>query len=276
MKRIILMLAVLVAAISAQSSFDVLNLPASSTDAGLGLNHSPMLKPSRILTNPDELATLTVWNWVADIQGANVAIQLPQYYTQLQVVNYGELEYREDIPTSDPLSTFSYVVYNLGLATARPMGKLTLGLGLDLLMERSLNAKSSALGLNADLAYPMSSTSLVRVGLSHLGGGSKLDTESTELPSEMWLEYEYQNGPLAAGVELSSGDYIFSTGARYRLLERFEFMAGLQLETFENTLEIHPSSGITASWSNFNLGYSLYHLAHNLGPRNYITLYWSF
>jgi hypothetical protein len=59
-----------------QTGFDILSTPTDARDASLGLTLNPTVKPTRILTHPETTVTLSVWNWVADIQGAYMGIAL--------------------------------------------------------------------------------------------------------------------------------------------------------------------------------------------------------
>ncbi|MEA3288196.1 MAG: hypothetical protein U9Q77_12590, partial [Candidatus Marinimicrobia bacterium] len=97
-----------------QSGFDILNTPTDARDAALGISLNPTVKPTRILTHPEHIVTLNVWNWIADIQGAYLGIGLKNAFVNVQAMHSGELEYRNDIPTEDPLSTFEYTLINLG------------------------------------------------------------------------------------------------------------------------------------------------------------------
>ncbi len=259
-----------------QSSLDILSSPMDNRDAAMGINLSPIVKPTRILTHPGQTATLNVWNWVADIQGATIGLGLDNTYLSVQAMHSGEIEIRNDIPTEEPLSTFEYTLFDFSAAHAHQWQKLTLGLGAELVYERTLNASATGLAFNAAAAYRVSSQYQVATGLRHFGVMGKLDEESTELPTELWLEIEVQLKNFLLLAELNSGSIPISLGFSYAPLKRFEFMTGVQIESTDPSVTVHPSAGFTTAWTNFTLGYSIYQMDHTLGPRQYITLYWDY
>jgi len=259
-----------------QSGFDILSTPTDARDASLGLSLNPTVKPTRILTHPESAVTLSVWNWVADIQGAYMGIALDKAHLSFQAMNSGELEYRNEIPTEEPLSTFQYNLFNTGGAYARAWGPVMLGLGAELVYERTLNASATSLSLNLATAYRASDHWLVSGGLRHFGVSGKLDEESTKLPSEVWLEVDADFKQLSVMTEVNNGSLPAALGLSYALLERFELMGGFQLEAADPDLRIHPSAGFTAAWSNFTFGYAIYQLNHTLGARHFISLFWNY
>ncbi len=275
LKRIILTLTI-IGMVWGQSGFDILSTPTDARDASLGLSLNPIIKPTRILTHPESAVTLSVWNWVADIQGAYMGIALDHTYLSFQAMNSGELEYRNDIPTEEPLSTFQYNLFNTGGAYAKEVGPFILGLGGELVYERSLNASASSLALNLAAAYPVNDHLNVSSGLRHFGVSGKLDEESTTLPAEMWLEADANFDQLSLLTEINTGAFPFAAGLSYSLLNKFELMGGFQLESADPDMRIYSSAGFTAEWSNFTLGYSIYQLNHTLGARHFISLFWNY
>lgn len=275
MRRIILSLT-MIGMVWCQSGFDILSTPTDARDASLGLSLNPTVKPTRILTHPEHAVTLSVWNWVADIQGAYMGIALDNAHLSFQAMNSGELEYRNDIPTEEPLSTFQYNLFNTGGAYARAWGPVILGLGAELVYERTLNASATSLSLNLAAAYPLSNNFLVSGGFRHFGVSGELDEESTELPSAMWLEADANFKQLNILAEISNGSFPAAFGLSYSLMEKFELMGGIQIESADPDIRIHPSAGFTADWSNFTFGYSMYQLNHTLGARHFISLFWNY
>lgn len=275
MKRIFLVLTMMGLAWG-QTGFDILSTPTDARDASLGLTLNPTVKPTRILTHPEAAVTLSVWNWVADIQGAYMGVALNNVHLSFQAMNSGELEYRNEIPTEEPLSTFQYNLFNTGGAYAREFGPVILGLGGELVYERTLNASSTSLALNLAAAYPLNDRFIVSGGLRHFGLSGELDEETTKLPSEMWVEVDAQFNQLSVLAELNSGSFPNAVGLSYSLLDKFEIMGGFQVEAADPDVRIHPSAGFTADWSNFTLGYSIYQLNHTLGARHFISLFWNY
>ena len=259
-----------------QTGFDILSTPTDARDASLGLTLNPTVKPTRILTHPESTVTLSVWNWVADIQGAYMGIALNNAHLSFQALNSGELEYRNDIPTEDPLSTFQYNLFNTGGAYARELGPVILGFGGELVYERSLNASATSLSVHLAVAYPVSDHLFVSGGMRHFGISGELDAESTKLPSEMWLEVDADFGQFSLMTEVNNGSLPAAAGLTYSLLDKFQFMGGIQIEPADPDLRIHPSAGFTTDWSNFSLGYSIYQMNHTLGARHFISLFWNY
>jgi len=274
-KQIILALMMVGMALG-QSGFDILSTPTDSRDASLGLTLNPTVKPTRILTHPESSVTLSVWNWVADVQGAYMGIALNNAHLSFQAMNSGDLEYRNDIPTEEPLSTFQYNIFNAGGSYAKAFGSFILGLGTELIHERSLNANATSLSLNMAAAYPMSESLIASGGVRHFGISNELDEESTQLPSEMWLEVDATLGQLSVMGEVSDGAFPTALGLSYTLMDKFELMGGIQLESADPDMRVHPSAGFTADWSNFTLGYSIYQMNHTLGARHFISLFWNY
>ncbi len=274
-KRILLVLSMMVSLWS-QSIFDVLSTPTDARDAALGLSLNPTVKPTRILTHPESAVTLSVWNWVADIQGAYMGIAVDNAHLSFQVLNSGELEYRNDIPTEDPLSTFQYNLFNGGGAYARDMGPLILGIGGEVVYERTLNASSTSLSMNIAGAYKLGDQFTLSGGVRHFGAGGKLDEESTLLPTEGWLEVDANIGQLSLLTEINNGSFPAAMGVTYSFMDEFEFMGGIQVESADPDLRIYPSAGFLMDWSTFTLGYSIYQLNHTLGARHFISLFWNY
>lgn len=275
MKQIIIVLA-MVGMVWSQTGFDILSTPTDARDASLGLTLNPTVKPTRILTHPESSVTLSVWNWVADIQGAYMGIALKNAHLSLQAMNSGELEYRNEIPSEEPLSTFEYNLFNTGGAYAREIGPVILGLGGELIYERSLNASATSLSLNLAAAYPVNDHLWVSGGFRHFGVSGELDEESTKLPAELWLEVDADFNHLSVLAEVNGGSIPSAIGLSYSLLEKFELMGGIQIESADSDMRIHPSAGFTADWSNFTLGYSMHQLNHTLGARHFISLFWNY
>jgi len=276
MKKYLIPLMLLLTGVQAQSGFDILNTPTDTRDAARGVTLNPIVKPTLILTRPEHQVTLNVWNWVAGVQGATMGIGLEGVYLNLQAMHSGELEYRNAIPTEEPLSTFEYTLFDFGGAHARQFGPLTLGLGAEFLYERTLNASAAGLSLNLATAYTLHEKILLGAGLRHFGITGKLDTEASALPGEVWLDLQLQLPQIALITEWNSGSLPLAAGARMGLADNFEILAGFQLEPAEPTLKIHPSAGFTAAWNSFTFGSAIYQLDHNLGPRHFISLYWNY
>jgi len=259
-----------------QSSLDILSTPTDTRDAALGINLSPSVKPTRILTHPNQSVTLNVWNWVADIQGATMGIGLDNTFLGVQAMHSGEIEVRDKIPTEQPLSTFEYTLFDMSAAHAHQWQDVTIGLGAQLIYERTLNASATGLAFNFAAAYQLSDKYLVSGGIRHFGVTGKLDEESTDLPTELWAGVDAQFENFSVLMELNNGPIPTSAGVSYALFKRFELMAGIQVESTDPSATVHPSAGFTASWTNFTLGYAIYQMDHTLGPRQFITLYWDY
>ncbi len=272
----LLILASLMGVVFGQSGFDILSTPTDSRDAALGLSLNPTVKPTRILTHPESAVTLNVWNWVADIQGAFMGIALDKMHLSVQAMNSGDLEYRNDIPSDDPISTFQYNLFNTGAAYAHEVGSVILGIGAELVYERTLNASSTGLSLNVAGAYALNDNYLFSGGLRHFGATGELDEESTELPSEAWVDVDARYSNLLVMAEINSGPIPNALGLSYTLLDNFELMSGIQIEAADSEMRIHPSAGFTAGWTNFTLGYSIYQMNHKLGPRHFFSLFWNY
>ncbi len=276
MTRHIIILLTIFSITLSQSSFDILNTPTDTRDAALGINLNPTVKPTRILTHPEHVVTLSVWNWVADIQGAYIGIGLNNVHVSIQALHSGELEYRNDIPSEDPISTFEYTLFNMGGAYAQQWKQFTLGLGTELVYERTLNASSTGLSFNLAAAYAINENFQLSGGFRHFGITGKLVEESTTLPTEVWAEVDADYGQLAILTEINTGSIPLAAGLSYSLLDNFELLGGIQIEPADPSINFHPSGGFTAAWTNFTLGYTIYQMDHNLGPRHFITLYWSY
>ncbi len=274
-KRIALVLT-MIGMVWSQSGLDILSTPTDARDASLGLTLNPTVKPTRMLSHPESAVTFSVWNWVADIQGAYMGIALENVHLSFQAMNSGELEYRNEIPTEEPLSTFQYNIFNTGAAYARELGPLILGLGAELVYERTLNASASSLAINLATAYKLSDGLLISGGLSHFGISGELDEQSTGLPSEMWIAADVNFNAVSVMAEVNNGSFPTAVGLSYALLENFEFMAGIQIESADPDLRVYPSAGFTADWSNFSLGYCIYQMNHTLGARHFISLFWNY
>ncbi|MBT3253396.1 MAG: hypothetical protein HN995_13945 [Candidatus Marinimicrobia bacterium] len=259
-----------------QTGFDILSTPTDARDASLGLTLNPTVKPTRILTHPETTVTLSVWNWVADIQGAYMGIALNNVHLSFQAMNSGELEHRNDIPTEEPLSTFQYNLFNTGGAYARELGPVIVGFGGELIYERSLNASATSLALNLATAYSVNDHLQMSGGLRHFGVSGELDSESTKLPTEMWFEVDADFGQLSLMTEINNGSLPLAVGVSYSLMGKFAFMGGIQIEPADPDLRMYPSAGFTADWSNFVLGYSIYQINHTLGTRHFISLFWNY
>jgi len=262
--------------IIAQSSFDILNTPSDSRDAALGISLNPTVKPTRLLTDPEHNVTLSVWNWVADIQGAYMGIALNKTHISVQALHSGELEYRNEVPTVEPLSTFEYALFNFGLSHAEQWNNIFIGLGAEIVYERTLNASATGLSMNLDAAYELNKNLLLSGGLRHWGVSGKLDQESTTLPTEAWFGLDAELGKLTVLTEVNSGSYPLAAGLAYPIIQGFMIAGGLQVETAEPAIQLHPSAGFTLAWTSFELGYTIYQFDHNLGPRHFITLYWNY
>ena len=259
-----------------QSSLDILNAPNNAQAAGLGITNNPIIKPTRSLTHPEKQVDLSVWNWVADIQGGIMGLALENSYVGFRTMQIGNIEYRGDIPTEEPLSTFGYSLLNIGASHARNLGQIKVGAGIEYLYERTLNASANGLSFNLAAAYPLSDSLRLSAGVSHLGFAEKLENESTTFPTELWVEVDWKLSRVELLAEVTTGDVPLTLGAIIPVLESFEFLGGVQIESSNSDISVHPSVGFASDWDNFRLGYSLYQFTHALGPRHFISLYWKY
>lgn len=276
MTRSIILGLTMVSMICGQTGLDILTTPTDARDASLGLTLNPTVKPTRNLTNPETVVTLSVWNWVADIQGAYMGVAFDQAHLSFQALNSGELEYRDERPSDTPLSTFEYNIFNSGGSYAWQLGSLILGVGGELIYERSLNASATSFSLNLAAASSWGDHLLLSGGIRHTGIGGALGEESSLLPSEIWVQGDASFKEVKLLTEVNTGSFPLAMGAAYTLFGSFEMLGGLQVETAENETLFHPSAGFTALYSNFTLGYSMYQINHALGARHFITLFWNY
>jgi len=259
-----------------QTGLDILSTPTDARDASMGLTLNPTVKPTRNLTHPEAVVTLSVWNWVADIQGGYMGVAYHQAHFSFQALNSGELEYRDDRPSEAPVSTFEYNIFNSGGSYAWQLGSFILGIGGELIYERSLNASATSLSLNLAAATSWGDHFLLSGGVRHTGFGGAFGEESSQLPSEVWVQGDASFHQFTVLAELNTGSFPMATGAAYTLFDSFELLGGMQIETAEDETRFHPSAGFTAVYSNFTLGYSMYQISHALGARHFITLYWNY
>ncbi|MCF7807288.1 MAG: hypothetical protein K9N38_02050 [Candidatus Marinimicrobia bacterium] len=276
MRKRLTLIIVLIGLVNGQSSWDVLTLPTDARDAALGINLNPLVRPAELAGDTEPEMTLSGWSWIEDIQGAHLGVELQQAFLGVTAVNFGEFEYRDDVPSLEPLSTFGYSIFSFGGAYALEWDQLRLGLATELLYERTVNASSVGLSMNLSGAYPISDQLQVGAGMRHLGLVSALDSEATDLPTEAWLAGKVYINELDLYTELSSGSFPLSLGMSYEFADIFEAIGGLQLESTEPSLRVHPSIGFTVNLANFRLGYSNYQMSHKLGSRHFLSLYWNY
>lgn len=271
-KRFSLML-MLFGLVIGQSSWDVLTLPSDSRDAALGINMNPLVRPAELAGETQVEITLSGWNWIEDIQGAHLGVELDRSYLGVTAVNFGEIEYRGDVPSEEPISTFSYSIFSLGGAYALEWNQIMLGAAAEFLYERTLDTSSTGLSVNLSGAYPLSDQIKVSGGLRHLG---YLSSASADLPTEAWLGADMSMDNLGVTAEFNTGSFPFALGASYEFAGVFDVIGGVQMENAEPSIRLHPSIGFTASWTNFRLGYTNYQLSHKLGSRHFLSLYWRY
>ncbi len=276
MLRQITILLFLVTSIWSQSSLDILNAPNNAQAAALGITNNPIIKPTRILTHPARQLDLSVWNWVADIQGGIIGLELDNSYFGFRTMQIGNIEYRGDIPTEDPLSTFGYALFNTGASYSQAIGSVIVGAGVEYLYERTLNASANGLSLNMAAAFNYSESILFSAGISHLGTSQELEEERTSFPTELWLEMEWKLPKIKLQTEFTSGEVPLTMAATYPVLDLLEILSSVQIASAGEDISILPSAGFVANWDNFKLGYSLYQLTHTLGPRHFISIYWNY
>ena len=266
----------LTAMLFGQSSYDILNLPTDARGAAMGVNLSPLVRPSQVLADDPKQITLSGWNWVADIQGAYLGADLNRSHVSVLAVNFGEFEARNDIPTEDPISTFGYSLFSVGGAYAIEMNQFTLGLGAELIYERTLNASSTGMALSLAASYPVNSDLEISSGVRRLGNGGELDSAQTELPSELWAAVDFTLNDLTILTELNTGSYPLAVGVSYRIADIIEVLGGMQIELAEPSMRIHPSLGLSVSRENFTVAYTNYQMSHRLGSRHFLSLYWRY
>lgn len=256
-----------------QSGWDVLTIPTDSRDAALGMNMNALVRPAELASDTQSEITLSGWNWIDDIQSAHLGVELERSYFSVTAVNFGEIEYRNDVPSEEPISTFSYSIFALGGAYALEWNQIMLGAAAEFLYERTLDTSSTGLSVNLSGAYPLSDQIKVSGGLRHLG---YLSSESADLPSEAWLGADMRMNSLGVNAEFNTGSFPFALGASYEFAGVFDVIGGVQMENADPSIRIHPSIGFTASWTNFSLGYTNYQMCHRLGSRHFLSLYWSY
>jgi len=276
MIRKLLILAVLNTVLFGQSSYDILGVPTTAKDAALGINLNPIVRPTAISSSEDRVVTLNGWSWIADIQSAYLGVDLANMHVGVRSVNFGEFEYRNEIPSDDPISTFGYSLFSIGGAYAYELNSFIIGLGAELVYERTLNASATGLSLNLAAAYPVSDNLGISTGLRHLGTTEELDTAATALPTEIWFGADLQLNEFSVLTELSSGVYPLALGVSYRFADIFDVMGGLQVELADPSVRMHPSLGFSVDWTNFTLGYTNYQMNHRLGSRHFFSLYWRY
>jgi len=271
------MLLILSTSILGQGGLDILAQPRHAASAAMGLNSDPIRQPHYLAAqNNEPIAVLNMWSWVADVSGLGLNIESGSWAAGIHVYRAGELEVRDEIPIRDPVSRFDYSLVSSGLGYGRSLDDLEIGVGLELIRERSLNASAWGVVLNTSASYPLIAGLQTSAGIRHLGGMQDLNTEASDLPTELWLRVNKNLDQLDLNLELNSGPAPVHMAGSYQLIRTIQLLAGLQLETGSEGLDLHPSTGLLINRHEFSLGFALSDLAHPLGMRQHYSLYWNF
>lgn len=260
-----------------QGGLDVLGQARSAPDAALGLTQDVLRQPHLLNAEGGQSETiLSAWSWIADIGGLDLVARNNNTALAIDVLRVGDLEYRGETPSSEPISNFQYSLVELSAAYGKEFGKLSSGVGVSLIRERSLNSSALGAALHFSVEYPLLQGFNSSAGIRHLGRMQNLNNESSKLPTEVWASLSRSFNQSRVVIELNTGPTPIQIGASYDLIRTLRLMGGVQVENSDDGAQLHPSVGFLLTAQQFKLGFALSDLLHDVGMRQHYTLYWDF
>jgi len=288
MKKQLIVFIVLFAALNSHGSgFPSLKMGVDARSGGLGMAYTAIsCDGSGGFWNPAGLATmehhdmvLSMYRW---IQGArseflgfgsgNGTAGIGVYLFHTQVT---DLEYRLDVPSDDPLGTFSDHEIVLGLSYARAIKKqLTLGMTLKGLYQKIFTDEATGLAVDIGVLWEMWENGL-RTGIvvQNLGRTSKLQETSISLPLTLKAGLAWPLNALggiwtltADGLKERDFPFHLHTGMEYlwggMIAGRLGYQTGYTIDSIK-TRDITAGLGII--WSGYRLDYSYMPFYSDLG-----------
>ena len=202
--------------------------------------------PSLIAFQTERSAQFTHTEWIDDINQEYAAVSSPFSLGNLglsvQLFDSGDIELRGNVPSSDPLGTYSIKNVALGLTYARAITDyFAAGLTYKKLFEKISDETAGGYAFDAGLVCktPISGMSLA-VSARNYGRMEKLKNDRTELPSDVMLggiysgvmpRLEKSYSVLADVVIPKYGDTGVRVGFEIDPLEYMSFMLGYRSDS---------------------------------------------
>ncbi len=254
----------------AQSGWDYLTLPLTAGNAGLGQTLDAANRPTLTPLRKEYQLQMTLWQWTAGIQGVNLYVPVGRWGVHFRSLTSGELEYRNEIPTREPLSTFSYNYNALGVSRAFTLGKWQWGISAALLWEQTLDASAWGMSLGAEGSHKLGNWQMA-LGFRNLGRLTALSSEASTLPTEAYLHLSRSVLGLDWEAELRSSRIPLAMGTVWHHRTGLALTAGVQLVKESNQTTTYFQTALTFQRPHWSLGYGLYQLNHPVQARRYLS-----
>lgn len=295
MKKILILCIVLSMTVCGYSSgFSSLKLGADARSGGLGMAYTALSNdgsggfwnPAGLVTAPRHDMVLSIYRWIQGTRteflgfgSGNGRNGFGIYIFHTQVT---DLEYRLDVPTNDPLGTFSDHEMVLGLSWAREIRKnIMLGITLKGLYQKIFTDEATGLAVDIGALWQVWDDGL-RIGavVQNIGRTSKLQEMSIKLPL-MWKAGLAYPVKAAGGIWTFTADglkerdfpFRFHSGMEYlwggMIAGRIGYQAGYAVDGIK-TRDITAGLGIL--WSGYRLDYSYMPFYSDLGDVHRLSL----
>ena len=177
---------------AAASGFRTLDLGADARSASLGLTSLSADPGANGYWNPAGLiqsgnqAVISMHRWFEDVQSGFLGISAGNgrqgFGFNVLYTGIGDIEYRLDQPTPDPIGTFSAHEWSAGVSYGRIIsGSVSAGMTLKLLHERIFIHETTGWGIDLGAAGAWNGFQIAGT-IQNLGRTGKLNRESIDLP----------------------------------------------------------------------------------------------
>lgn len=251
----------------------------SLSEAGVAFTNNPSLyrlNPALLYSNDKEMnAHISYNSWLLDAKGHSLIIVQPftKNYTLglgIKSLSIDNLEFRNDIPTSEPLSYFSNNGTSFELVLARNKNQFQFGASIKYIGIESYIFRSQGFATDVGLIYNLDSYNLsIGASLINLGFMNEFNSNIPKLPTKGSLGLKFQ--PILKNskikfTSLSSIDLFESNKIAYRFGNQFSInnihlMSGMYL--YKDNFSI--SGGFEIEKSKIAISYAFNLSNHDLG-----------
>jgi hypothetical protein len=215
-------------------------------------------------------------SFIQDRQTSSLAIIFPakglDFGVHLRLSSVGDIEARDNTPTSEPLYTFGADDFALRVFSAfRIMDKLQGGVSVGWLMEKIDVHRGSAFAAGLGLMYHLRPDLLVHASASNVGGKVTFIDEKENLPSIYRAGANYHKDNLSVSadyVNVKSGDSHVHVGAEYLIEKALFLRAGYQTGYDSRNF----SAGAGFIYRNLRVDYAFVPYSSDLGSSHRFTL----
>lgn len=261
-----------------------LAIPLNANEYGLGQHpfyrHCITANPAALsLGNTGTGLTLSLGSWLLSVRVSSVNFHGTPFNGFMNVgvryVSLDGIEFRTEIPTSDPVSIYSAYGTTIDGTYANKFGAYNFGFSLRLIHMQVYTESSSGVAVDLGIIKHLNDRIIVGGAILNLGAMSKLLAEEPELPLRLLggLGFSYQFGKTLNQIMLSTEYSSKVDGNIFRLAHRIQwnrlsFNASVQFS--KNNIDI--GSGLDLTFGIYKVRYGFRTGSADLGVAHIVDV----